>query len=164
MEYRQSLDLDKCDKEQLNEIVKKIKLNPCCKSINIKDSCSKGYHIFLVCSKKCDICRFVFDDMKRYEIDFNREEKFKNIAFNEKEYFTGNLTTIKHSCERCKRFNINITMSKRELEIQEIRKKLIIGKINDIPYQLVYLAYDYFECPICHWFKFIKKKDYHLTG
>ena len=39
---------------------------------------------------------------------------------------------------------------------EEVRKKVKIGKI-EFPATLIYLGYDYYECPICHWFKFVKK-------
>lgn len=161
--YYQNIDADNITKEELYRIIKKIKNNRCCLNVKFKESSLKGYHILLECAiKSCDLCRLVFDDMKRYEIDLGREEKFKNTTFTEKEYFTGNMQTIKHYCERCLKYGNAQTLTRRELEIQDVRKKLRIGKIDNISYQLVYLAYIYLECPICHWFKFVKKKDYKL--
>ncbi len=157
--YYQNIDLDKCDKEQLESIIAKVRKQPCCLKIDYKDSSSKGYHIMMICSKVCDTCRFVFDDAKRYEIDFGRDEKFKNTTFTEKEWFRGNMNTIKEKCDRCAKYGNHVTMSKRELEIDEVKEKMKIGKIHGYPYQIVYLAFIYFECPICHWFKFVKKKN-----
>lgn len=157
MQYYQNLDLDKITKENLQKIIDKIKLNPCCLGVQVKDSSLKGYHVLLICKKKCDICRFVFDDMKRYEIDFNREEKFKNTLFTEKEFFRGNTSTLKEHCERCLKYDVVTTMSKRELELNEVKKKMKYDKLEEYDYRVVYLCYDYFECPICHWFKFKKR-------
>lgn len=157
MIYYNTLDLDECTKEQLQKIIQKIKSNTCCLSIKHKDSSSKGYHVSIICSKKCDLCRFVFDDMKRYEIDFGRDEKFKNTVFSEKEWFRGNMKTIKLKCERCEKRNINNTLSYRELTLEETKQKIKIGQIKGYPAELIYLGYDFFECPICKWFKFIKK-------
>jgi hypothetical protein len=160
IQYYQNLDLDKINKEELKTIIEKIKKNPCCLSVNFKDSSTKGYHVSIICNKKCDICRFVFDDQKRYEIDLGRDEKFKNTTFTEKEYFRGNMKTLKHYCERCKTYGIPTqTLSKRDLTIDEVREKMKFGKIKNYPYQLVYLGYIYLECPICHWFKFVKKSE-----
>lgn len=157
--YYQNIDLDKCDKQQLNQIIEKIKTNDCLLDIKVKDSSSKGYHILMICNKKCDICRFVFDDAKRYEIDLGREERFKNVIFDNKEWFKGNMKTLSEKCERCAKYDINSTLTHKELTIQEIKKKMKTGKIKGYPPSFIYLGYVYFECPICHWFKFVKKKN-----
>ena len=155
MQYINTLDLDKIDKQQLKTIEQKIKSNSCCLSINHKDSSTKGYHVMFICSKKCDICRFVFDDAMRYEIDFGREEKFKNVLFDNKEYFRSNLSNL-IVCEKCRKYGNSSMMSKREIDLNTIRIKVKIGRIPLMP-TFVYLSYNYFECPICHWFKFVKK-------
>ena len=49
-----------------------------------KDSDSKGYHLFFYCKKDCDICRWLFDDSKRYMMDFDRLEERKNVMFDAK--------------------------------------------------------------------------------
>jgi hypothetical protein len=100
----------------------------------------------------------VFDDQKRFSIDANRDEQFKNITFTEKEYFKGrNLN--KQNCEHCKKYgNKNQEMQKKELGIDEVKKKMKYGNIKGYPYTVVYMIFDYFECPICHWFMFRKKQ------
>jgi hypothetical protein len=158
MEYYNTLDLDSIDKKQLEEITKKIKKCKNCLSVQSKDSSSKGYHVSIICKIKCDICRLVFDDQKRYEIDLGRDEKFKNTTFDEKEWFRGNMNTIKQKCDRCFHYGINTTLNKRDIDLETVKEKMRIGKINGYSPIVVYLGYDYFECPICHWFKFVKKK------
>lgn len=74
-------------KELLNNILTKISFCPNSLSIEIKDSNSKGYHIFMYCSINCDLCRFVFDDDKRYMLDFDRIEVRKNVMFDVKGVF-----------------------------------------------------------------------------
>jgi hypothetical protein len=157
MQFYNTLDLDECTKEQLQQTETKIKSNPCCLSITHKDSSSKGYHVIIICSKQCDLCRFVFDDVKRYEIDLGREQKFQNTIFTEKEWFRGNMKSMKLKCERCEKHHITTTLSYRELTLEETKKKVRIGQIKGYPSELIYLGYNYFECPICHWFKFVKK-------
>lgn len=87
MEKINTLDLDKIDKEKLKHITDKIKQCKNLLSISVKDSNSKGYHAILICKIECDLCRFLFDDSKRYEIDFNKPAKFQNCMFEEKIYF-----------------------------------------------------------------------------
>lgn len=159
--YYQSIDLDETNKEQLNTIVTKIRNNVCCLKVDYKSSNSKGYHIFIMCAKHCDLCRFVFDDQRRFEKDTNREEKFRNVTFTEKEYFKGKGRNMKiPKCEHCKKYgNENQQMQKKELEIEEVKTKMKIGKIFGYPYTVVYMIFDYFECPICHWFIFKKKQN-----
>jgi len=49
-----------------------------------KDSSSKGYHLFFICKKDCDICRLLFDDSKRFMMDYDRIEERKNVMFDAK--------------------------------------------------------------------------------
>ncbi|MFZ1990344.1 MAG: hypothetical protein WAW96_11305 [Alphaproteobacteria bacterium] len=49
-----------------------------------KDSDSKGYHIIFYCKKDCDICRLLFDDSKRFMMDYDRIEERKNVMFDAK--------------------------------------------------------------------------------
>lgn len=49
-----------------------------------KDSDSKGYHIIFYCNKNCDMCRLLFDDSKRFMMDYKREENRKNVMFDAK--------------------------------------------------------------------------------
>lgn len=60
-------------------------------------------------------------------------------------------------CEHCLKYKNEVKMNPKKLEPLEVKHKMIIGKIQGYPYPFVYLAYNYFECPICHWFKFEKK-------
>lgn len=62
-------------------------------------------------------------------------------------------------CEKCTKYgNNNSEMNKIKLEPKQIKEKMVYAKMQGYPYTFVYIAYDYFECPICHWFKFMKKK------
>lgn len=79
-----TLDLDEIDKEELNRILTKIKLNSCCDNVTFKCSTSKGFHVFIFCKKQCDLCRFVFDDDKRFAIDSVMPLKFRDFLFTEK--------------------------------------------------------------------------------
>lgn len=48
------------------------------------DSDSKGYHLIFFCKKDCDVCRLLFDDSKRFMMDFDRIEERKNVMFDDK--------------------------------------------------------------------------------
>ena len=69
------------DKYLLKRIIEKIVLCDSCLEIEYKDSNSKGYHIIFSCSRNCDLCRFVFDDAKRFMLDLRRPEWRQNILF-----------------------------------------------------------------------------------
>lgn len=92
--FYNTIDLDNIDKQLLNRITEKIKQKNCCLSLQIKDSSSKGYHILLICSHDCEVCRMVFDDPKRFEMDSNRDLKFRNTLFTSKEYARGTLKQL----------------------------------------------------------------------
>jgi hypothetical protein len=167
MTFYNTIDLDKVDKQQLADIVSKITAKPCCLSLQYKDSSSKGYHISIVCSKQCDVCRMVFDDQKRFEMDSNRDIKFQNTLFTEKEPIHTNLRHISDKCDRCAKYGKVSTLNHKELSPDEMLKKLKDGKIK-LPITIFgrkatvtafIMGYDYFECPICRWFKFVKRKQ-----
>lgn len=170
--YINTLDLDNYTKEKLDMVIEKIKKCPNYVSHKIDDS-AKGYHVKFLCNKTCDICRFVFDDDKRYAIDFKKPEIFKNIMFDEKVYFEKKTTPLellkkrkKPSlfCDRCNKYLIKTELQSKELEINEVKEKMRIGKIRGYPHQLVYLGFTYFECPVCHWFKFVKNTELKETS
>jgi len=155
--FYNTIDLDKVDKQQLNAIVNKIQAKPCCLSLQYKDSSSKGYHISLICKKACEICRLVFDDQKRLEMDSNRDMKFRNTLFSSKEFVKGNLKTIEHSCERCAKYGNDQTLSRRVLSFNETLEIIKKGKVSKKwNAKLIYMGYDYLECPVCQWGKFVK--------
>jgi len=157
MSFYNTIDLDKVNKTQLGEIIKKITIKKCCLSLTYKDSSSKGYHISIICAKKCDICRIVFDDQKRFEMDNNRDLKYQNTLFTEKEWVKGNLKTIKNHCERCITYGNYQTLTKKTLTLEETQQKMKQGKISKIySARMVFLAYNYLECSTCGWFKFVK--------
>lgn len=167
MNYYNTIDLDKVDKESLQKIISKIKLNKCLKSLVCKDSSSKGYHLLLTCDRKCDMCRMVFDDQKRLEMDSNRDLKFQNTLFTSKEYVIGNIKHLNDLCDRCIKYGNSVTLIPKELSGEEMVKKLEDGKMKK-PYVIMgheiqnlklafLLGYDYLECPICGWGKFVKK-------
>jgi hypothetical protein len=165
MVYFNTLDIDNGDKANLERILNKISQNKCCLDLKLKDSSNKGYHILITCDRKCDICRIVFDDQKRLEMDSLRQEKFRNTLFTEKEYFRGTINSLKDNrifdCDRCKKYGVKNILKSRELTLEETIIKLKIGKIK-IPIfatpQMVYLGFTYYECPECNWFKFVKNK------
>jgi hypothetical protein len=72
------------------------------------------------------------------------------------------MSTKKMFCDSCKKRNINQEMLKINLDLEQTRKKLIYGKINAPP-MIVFLGYDYYECPICNWFKFVNINKYELV-
>lgn len=65
---------------------------------------------------------------------------------------------IKITCNKCKKYGIETEMKKRELDIKEVKNKMKYGKIEGYPYFWVYLLFNYFECPICHFYKFVNKR------
>lgn len=165
MTYYNTIDIDNGDKANLDRILNRISRNKCCIDINCKDSSNKGYHLILTCKVQCDICRLVFDDQKRLEMDNMRNEKFRNTLFSEKEYFKGNINKLKmktHYCERCKKFGITNEMEIKKLTLEETIEKLRIGKIK-LPIfakkEFVFLGYSYLECKECKWFKFVQNRS-----
>lgn len=154
-QFINTIDLDKIDKQQLEMIIQKIKMQPCCLDIKTKDSFSKGYHILLICSKKCSTCRMVFDDQKRFEMDNSRDIKFQNTLFTEKEYIMGNPKHIRNWCDHCFKYSKVSIMQKKILTKEETKQKIRKGKIN-FPLSIVFISYDYYECPKCGWFKFVR--------
>jgi len=61
-------------------------------------------------------------------------------------------------CERCAKYgNPNSEMRLEKIEPLQVKEKMKYGKIKGYSYLLVYIGYNYFVCPICGWFKFVKK-------
>ena len=95
--YFNSLDLDwdiplqdislSCSNELATKILNKIV--KCKYNVIASKSLSnyKGYHIEFYCTKKCDLCRLQFDDVRRYEEDLNRLSVFQNLIFDIKHGF-----------------------------------------------------------------------------
>ena len=90
-----SLDLDyevslsetelSCSKKLADKIALKIAI--CNYSVKIQEpklSNLKGYHIEFYCTKKCDLCRLQFDDIRRFEMDKNRPEECTNLVWDSK--------------------------------------------------------------------------------
>jgi hypothetical protein len=101
-----TIDLDKCSKDQLRRIISKIIMKECCLELDYADSNSKGYHIRLRCSiENCDICRLVFDDPKRFDIDSVMPLKYRDFLFQEKIYL-GNLPITKENLEKIREMKI----------------------------------------------------------
>lgn len=71
-------------KKHLKKILNFIIRCESCIGIRSNDSDSKGYHLFFYCKKDCDICRLLFDDSKRFMMDFDRLEERKNVMFDAK--------------------------------------------------------------------------------
>jgi hypothetical protein len=162
-EYFNTIDLDKIDKEELEHIKNKIQTFKCCKSVQSKDSSSKGYHLLIVCSKKCDLCRLMFDDQKRYSMDNQRDLKYQNTLFDSKEPLTANLKHLDF-CERCKpqkvilqKINLSPEQMISKLEEKKIPKPYVIfGRESEMRKIAFLLGYMYMECPKCKWGKFKK--------
>ena len=72
-------------KSLLEKVMRFIKHCEYCLAIGEpQDSNSKGYHIFFICKKDCELCRLLFDDSRRYMMDFDRLEERKNVMFDVK--------------------------------------------------------------------------------
>lgn len=90
--YFNSLDLDwqemttclSCSKELAEKIRDKITQCKHCIIISLKLSNYKGYHIEMYCDKKCDNCRLVYDDFRRFAEDTQRLPQFNNLIFDVK--------------------------------------------------------------------------------
>ena len=80
MKYYNTLDLDKVDIEFKRRVFRKIFACPYSTNIDVVDT-QKGYHIKFWCTKVCDDCRFVFDDQKRYAMDFKRPPHKTHVCF-----------------------------------------------------------------------------------
>lgn len=67
----------------------------------------------------------------------------------------------KQYCERCeKNGKFKQELNQKELTPQECKEKVQIARFS-YNWKFIYLGYNYFECPICRWFKFVKKEKYH---
>lgn len=84
--FRTTLDIDTNDEDFINKIFQKIVLCKYLYSLTKKFSAFKGVHIILICHKKCDICRIVYDDFRRLAYDSNRPEYARNILFDKEIY------------------------------------------------------------------------------
>ena len=72
-------------KELLNKVFNFIiNCNGCEKIEPVKDSDSKGYHLIFYCNRDCELCRLLFDDSKRFMMDYDRFEQRKNVMFDDK--------------------------------------------------------------------------------
>lgn len=89
--YFNSIDLDfeiprqnemlSCSNELAEKILNKIVKCKYCVVASKNLSNYKGYHIEFYCTKKCDLCRMQFDDIRRYEMDLVRLETCTNLIF-----------------------------------------------------------------------------------
>jgi len=85
-----TIDLDGYTFKNAQKIVAKINALECCRKVTFKPSLHKGYHVLIFCKKSdCDLCRFVFDDTKRYEHDIERPKRTQNVLFEEYCYHGG---------------------------------------------------------------------------
>lgn len=83
-----TLDIDTNDKETVSRMIKKIKKCEKLIQLTYRPSSKKGFHFILWCKTKCDICRIVYDDFRRYDYDMNRPIWARNILFNKEIKFT----------------------------------------------------------------------------
>jgi len=92
--YFNSLDLDweipqedvclSCSKELSEKILNKIVKCKYCVIASKSLSNYKGYHIEFYCSKKCDLCRLQFDDVRRYTMDLKRKKGCRQLIWSTK--------------------------------------------------------------------------------
>ena len=75
-----TLDLDKINKAQFSRIKWKIQRCVHLGEFEWRDT-QKGFHIIMKCDRECDDCRFVFDDVRRYSMDFRRRPHLTNVLF-----------------------------------------------------------------------------------
>lgn len=95
MRYIQTIDIDNGDKEYLKRILQKIASNKCCLKLQYRLSTSMShYHIRIECARKCDLCRFVFDDSHRYFFDARRPERWRGLLHNTKTIYINNKRII----------------------------------------------------------------------
>lgn len=83
--FRTTLDIDTNNKDFIEHTIKKILNCKYCDELFCNDSSFKGIHIIVYCTKICEICRFVYDDFRRFAYDSNRPYYARNILFQEKE-------------------------------------------------------------------------------
>lgn len=83
--FDSSLDIDTTDKEMIKRILYKICCCPYICSFDYDFSMCKGIHFRLKCFIKCDKCRLVFDDFRRFAYDQFRPKWARNILFDKKE-------------------------------------------------------------------------------
>ena len=83
--FRTTLDIDTTNKDFIEHTIKKILNCKYCDELYRRDSCFKGVHIIIFCVKECEICRFTYDDVRRFAYDQNRPYYARNILFQEKE-------------------------------------------------------------------------------
>jgi len=83
--FKCTLDIDTANKSFIKHITDKILSCKNCLEILLSYSSFKGVHIVIYCNKECEICRFVYDDFRRFAYDQNRPYYARNILFQEKE-------------------------------------------------------------------------------
>lgn len=84
--FRSTLDIDTNDKLTLSRILNKITQCEYLVNLEMRFSANKGIHIILKCQIECEICRFCYDDFRRFAYDQTRKKQYQNILFTEKEY------------------------------------------------------------------------------
>lgn len=86
--YFQTIDLDFCNKSKLERIVYKIINMPCCIEMEVRPTW-RGYHLIIYCTRRCDVCRLLYDDFMRYAYDLYRPPHLRNILWTAKYYGMG---------------------------------------------------------------------------
>lgn len=79
--FYSTLDIDTNNKEFNLRLTMKILRCPHIERLYVKPSNSKGIHYKIYCDVDCFICRWVFDDQKRFSYDSYRKPEFRNILF-----------------------------------------------------------------------------------
>jgi len=95
--YFNSIDLDydvpnfelglTCSKESVNKILNKIVRCKYCVVASKSLSSFKGWRIEMYCTKDCDLCRFQFDDIRRYKMDLERPKDCRQLLWSSKHGF-----------------------------------------------------------------------------
>lgn len=80
-----TIDFDFNDKKLISKVLGKIWNCDNLFSCKCEMSQHKGCTITLNCRIDCDLCRFVFDDEIRYNIDSQRLKRHQNIVWDKKE-------------------------------------------------------------------------------
>lgn len=73
-----------CSSELVNRILNKVVKCKYCVVASKSLSSFKGYHIEFYCTKKCDLCRFQFDDSRRYDMDLKRNKNCRQLIWDNK--------------------------------------------------------------------------------
>lgn len=87
-QFRSTLDIDTNDKLTVSRILNKIAQCEQLNNLTMNFSSMKGVHVTLDCRIECDICRFCYDDWRRFAYDVVRPKEARDILFEGKEWIS----------------------------------------------------------------------------